>query len=245
MIVSDERDTCLKSLDIPNVYVRVCPGLNLENAFDFISCDALFGTGVLFVVLCGTYSFVRWTADPDCHNRQCSQPLLIPSVIGSRETDLFSMAMTSARNLHHSIMLNSAKDDLIFGHVLPIGLTPNAKFLAMKHQRYCKHKSTHPFLNQGSVEMFVTLCTSMLLYNGWTDRFATELGYSSWNVSAGFFSESTTTKKTFQKFDLTKLANDGVHFTPETQEVHKAVVSDLVQTCMQTLNDRQVGNEFV
>lgn len=244
VIIGDERDKGLKGLSMNDVTVRICPGLNLENAFDFISCDSSFGQGVLFVVMCGAFTFVRWEVDQECVRKGCQEPLLLPSVIKIRENDLYTYAVNAARNLHQSVMLNSSKDDLIFGHVLPIALNSNAQFLSMKHFKKFGHKSTHPLLLRPQKEFYVSLNIAMLNYNGWTDRFTSQLGYSPWDVSAGFFAEVVQHKKKIHKFNLGKLKDDGVHFTSITQELRTEMVRELCKETLSKLQMKEVSLYF-
>ncbi|KAL7635056.1 UNVERIFIED_CONTAM: hypothetical protein RMT77_014041 [Armadillidium vulgare] len=207
IIVTDERDVFTQDeVHTNNYQYRIIKGVNLSfsNLKQYLVQDPDFGSGVLYVILCGINSINEEKINPACLKTQCNSPSKFLDET-NYEVDLIRRALY----IHRVILKFNQKDTAIFSGLLPS--SPNYFNSVSYDQRKCSgiHEAAPPPPSQCTRKYDIK---KLHLYNTFTNFHSKLFGFIPLKLDVGFsvkFSKKLNTQR--MNFNFATLKN-GYHF---------------------------------
>ncbi|RXG56690.1 hypothetical protein Avbf_18060 [Armadillidium vulgare] len=230
IIVTDKRDVFTED-EINTKYhlYRIIKDENLtfSNIKQHLVQDPEFGSGVLYVILCGINSINREKINPACLKAQCTSPYKFLYNMYC-EIDLIRKALY----IHKMILKFNKEDTAIFSGLIPS--LPNIfnKF-SYKKKRKCSriHKADLP---PQCVEEYDI--NKLHLYNTFTKLHSKLLGFTPLNLERGFFVKNNNSDNPIVTFNFKKTLKNGYHFTDKFASNRKLAILNKCDKLMEKLS---------
>ncbi|RXG55776.1 hypothetical protein Avbf_05386 [Armadillidium vulgare] len=177
--------------------------LTFSNIKQYLVRDPEFGSGVLYVILCGINSVNSEKINPACLKAQCTSPCKFLD-----NTNCEINLIRKALYIHKVILKFNKKDTAIFSGLIPS--LPNIFNDLSYKKRKCSRNHAADLSPQCIEEYDIN---KLHLYNTFTKLHSKLLGFTPLNLERGFIIKNKNSDNPIVTFNFKTILRNGYHFT--------------------------------